>query len=63
MWDNPHGRQTGNKQKDSYTSKVVINIHRMSSRKEREAIRSGLAPLGGDTEEGDYMDSIVLPGD
>ena len=46
MQDNHHG----NRQKDSYAIKDVVNIHRMLSRKGKETM-SGPAPPGGDTEE------------
>lgn len=52
----------GNRQKDSYAIKDVVNIHRMLNRKDKE-IMSGPAAPGGDTEEnGNYMDSVILPG-
>ena len=53
MWSNSHWQQTGNWQKDSYTTKgVKKNPHGIWVG--REAIRSGPVPLGGDKEERDY---------
>ena len=53
-------QETGRK---THTTKAVRKIHTDSGRKRREAIKSGIVTLGGDTEkEGDYMDSEILPG-
>ena len=54
MGRNSHQKLTGDRQKDSYITKAVRNIHTELGRKGREAIRSGPVSLGGDTkEEGD----------
>ena len=43
-------------------TRTVKVIHTESSRKGREAIRSGTVPLGGDTEEeGDVRSVEILP--
>ena len=55
MRNNSHWKLTGNWQKDSCTTEAIKKIHTDLSRKGRETIRSGLVPLGGDSEEkGDY---------
>lgn len=46
---------TRNWQEVTCTKKGIRKSHTELGRKEREAIRSGPVPLGGDTEEKDYM--------
>ena len=43
---------------------AVRKIHKELGRKGKEAVRSGPAPLGGNTkEELDYMGSEIFPGE
>ena len=51
MWSNSHWKQTGDCQEDSFTTKDVRMSHTESTRKGREVIRLGPAPLGEETEE------------
>ena len=57
MWKNSHWKLTGDWQKRIlYNQGCKKDIHTELGRKGREAIRSGLLLLGGDSEdEGDYM--------
>lgn len=57
-------KQTGDYQKDFYTSKAVRKFHMESGRKRRKVIMSGPLPLIGDTEEkGDDTGLEILPGE
>ena len=57
-------KQTGDYEKDFYTSKAVRKIHTESGRKGRKVIMSGPLPLVGDTEEReDDTGSEILPGE
>ena len=53
MWKNSHWKLTGDNQRDSCTSKATRKVKAESSQKQRQAIRSGPMPLGGDSEEKD----------
>ena len=60
--EHSHWKQTEDGQKDSCTTRAIRKIHTELGRKGREVIRSGHAPLGGDTEEeGDYTVLEILP--
>ena len=55
MRNNSHRKLTGNWQKDSCTTEAITKIYTDLNRKGREALRSGLVPLGEDSEaKGEY---------
>ena len=63
MWNNSHGKQTGDWRKNSCATNTMRKIHTESARKGGEAIRSGPVLLRGDSEEeGDYTGTDPLLG-
>lgn len=51
MWKNSHWKLPGDDQRDSCTSKATRKVKAESNQKQRQAVRSGPMPLGGDSEE------------